>query len=86
MLKLSLQFFLVSSYPYIGCSFKFILKVGIEESIANAPRITDQITNQLFQSNLTFWFVCILSVQTDEWCVHNRLFNAKFQTTSLYRN
>jgi hypothetical protein len=25
---------------YIGCSFKFILKVGVEESIVNAPRIT----------------------------------------------
>jgi hypothetical protein len=27
---------------YIGCSFKFILKVGVEESIVNAPQITDQ--------------------------------------------
>jgi hypothetical protein len=44
--------------PYIGCSFKFLLKVGVEESIVNAPRIT---------------------VQTDEWCVHNRLFNANFE-------
>jgi hypothetical protein len=26
---------------YIGCSFKFILKVGVEELIVNAPRITD---------------------------------------------
>jgi hypothetical protein len=26
----------------IGCSFKFILKVGVEESIVNASRITDQ--------------------------------------------
>jgi hypothetical protein len=25
----------------IGCSFKFILKVGVEESIVNTPRITD---------------------------------------------
>jgi hypothetical protein len=24
----------------IGCSFKFILKVGVEESIVNVPRIT----------------------------------------------
>jgi hypothetical protein len=24
-----------------GCSFKFLLKVGVEESIVNAPRITD---------------------------------------------
>jgi hypothetical protein len=27
-------------FDYIGCSFKFILKVGVEESIVNAPRIT----------------------------------------------
>jgi hypothetical protein len=26
---------------YIGCSFKFLLKVGVEKSIVNAPRITD---------------------------------------------
>jgi hypothetical protein len=29
----------------IGCSFKFILKAGVEVSIVNAPRI--QITDQL---------------------------------------
>jgi hypothetical protein len=28
-------------FLYIGCSFKFILKAGVEESIVNAPRITD---------------------------------------------
>jgi hypothetical protein len=26
---------------YIGCSFKFILKVGVEELIVNTPRITN---------------------------------------------
>jgi hypothetical protein len=26
---------------YIECSFKFLLKVGVEESIVNALRITD---------------------------------------------
>jgi hypothetical protein len=25
----------------MGCSFKFLLKVGVDESIVNAPRITD---------------------------------------------
>jgi hypothetical protein len=25
----------------MGCSFKFILKVGVEESIVNAPGIAD---------------------------------------------
>jgi hypothetical protein len=27
--------------PTIGCSFKFPIKVGVEESIVNALRITD---------------------------------------------
>jgi hypothetical protein len=31
----------------MGCSFKFLLKAGVEESIVNGPRITE-ITNQLF--------------------------------------
>jgi hypothetical protein len=62
-------------YNSIGGSFKFILKVGVEESIVNAP----QITNQLFKSNLTFCVVCVFARQTDEWCVHNRLFNANFE-------
>jgi hypothetical protein len=35
----------------IGCSFKCILKVGVDELIVNAPRITDQLS----KSNLTFW-------------------------------
>jgi hypothetical protein len=37
-------FLLLSSiftFQCIGCSFKFILKVGVEDSIVNAPRITD---------------------------------------------
>jgi hypothetical protein len=25
----------------IGCSFKFLLNVGVEELIVNAPRVTD---------------------------------------------
>jgi hypothetical protein len=27
---------------YIGCSFKFLLKVGVEESIVNAPLVSVQ--------------------------------------------
>jgi hypothetical protein len=30
------------------------------------------------KSNLTFCVVCVFTLQTDEWCVHNRLFNANF--------
>jgi hypothetical protein len=33
------------SFHYIGCSFKFILKVGIEESIVNAPLVSLQSKN-----------------------------------------
>jgi hypothetical protein len=29
----------------IGCSFKFILKVGVEESIVNAPLVSLQSKN-----------------------------------------
>jgi hypothetical protein len=52
---------------HIGCSFKFLLEVGVEESIVNALPITDQ----LFKSNLTFCVVCVFTLQTDEWWVHN---------------
>jgi hypothetical protein len=37
-------FLLLSSnftFQCIGCSFKFSLKVGVEDSIVNVPRITD---------------------------------------------
>jgi hypothetical protein len=40
-----------------------------------------QITDQLFKSNLTFCAVCVFTLHTDEWCVHNRLFNANFEDT-----
>jgi hypothetical protein len=40
----------------IGCSFEFLLKVGVEESIVNAPRI-----------QITFCFVYVFTLQTDEW-------------------
>jgi hypothetical protein len=58
----------------IGCSFKFLLEVGVEEAIVNASQITDQ----LFKSNLTFCVVCVFTQQTDKWCVHNRFFKANF--------
>jgi hypothetical protein len=49
----------------MGCSITFILKVGVEESIVKAPRITDQ----LFKYNLTFCVVCVFILQTGEWFV-----------------
>jgi hypothetical protein len=33
-----------TEFFYIGCSFKFIVRVGVERSIVNAPRITDHAT------------------------------------------
>jgi hypothetical protein len=47
----------LSDVSIIGCSFKFLLKVGFEELIVNAPRITDK----LFKSNLTF-SVCVFTL------------------------
>jgi hypothetical protein len=50
----------------IGCSFKCILKVGVEESVVNVPRITDhgsadrRYMDRLYKSNLTFCVVCVL--------------------------
>jgi hypothetical protein len=52
----------------IGCSFKFI-------------HHELEITDQLFKSNLTFCVVYVFTLQTDEWCVHNRLLNANFEDT-----
>jgi hypothetical protein len=48
----------------IGCSLKFPVKVGVEESIVNAPRMTTLI--KLFKSNITFWFVCVFHLQVDD--------------------
>jgi hypothetical protein len=66
----------------IGCSLKCILKVAVEESIVNVPRITDhgsalQISSftleklvlklaQLLKSNLTFFVVSVFTLQTDK--------------------
>jgi hypothetical protein len=50
---------------YMVRSFKFILKVGLEESIVNAL-----YGLRISCLNLTFFH---------EWCVHNRLFNANFE-------
>ncbi|KAH0807435.1 hypothetical protein GEV33_015356 [Tenebrio molitor] len=67
---------LLLPYPYVVCSLNFHLKVGVEESIVNAPRIT---TDHGFKSNLTFCVVCVFTLETDEWCVHNQLFNVYFE-------
>jgi hypothetical protein len=51
----------------IGCTFKFHLIEGVEESIVN-PLYRLRITDQLFKSYILH-----------EWCVHNRLLNAYYE-------
>jgi hypothetical protein len=38
----------------------------------------------MFKSNLTFCLVYVFTVQMDEWCGHNRLFNANFEEKFKY--
>jgi hypothetical protein len=58
----------------IRCSFKFILKAGVAESVVNAPLSTDYELDQLLRC-----VVCVFILQSDAWYVHNRLFNAYFE-------
>jgi hypothetical protein len=53
-----------------GCSFKFLLKVGVEKSIANAPHVSLQNKNT---NNAKSEMI------RNVWCVHNRLFNDNFE-------
>jgi hypothetical protein len=43
----------------------------------NAPQIADQALAA--KSNLTVCVGCVFTLQTDEWSVHNRLFEDKFK-------
>jgi hypothetical protein len=72
--------FLCSLYR-IGCSFKFLLKVGVEESTVNAPWLADH--GWAVYSNLTFCVVCVFTLQTDEWCAFT--INSP-KSTTLRRN
>jgi hypothetical protein len=60
---------------YHRCSFKFILKVGVEESIVNAPLVSLPSKN----TNNAKSEVRFKQLIRDLWCVHNRLFNAYFE-------
>jgi hypothetical protein len=60
---------------YIGCSLKFLLKFGVEESIVNTPLISLQSKN----TNNAKSEVRFKQLICDPWCVHNRLFNANFE-------
>jgi hypothetical protein len=39
-------FYLRLCHIHIGCSFKFILKVGVEASIVNAPLVSNRVKTQ----------------------------------------
>jgi hypothetical protein len=43
----------ITDQPYIGCAFKFILKVGVEESIVNAPLHSENTTTQKVRLDLS---------------------------------
>jgi hypothetical protein len=61
----------------IGCSFKFILKVGVEESIVNAPLVNLQ-SKKINNAKSEVRFKQLIRI-CNPWCVHNRLFNANFE-------
>jgi hypothetical protein len=67
--------YLFSQIINIGCSFKFILKVDVEESIVNAPLVGLQSKN----TNNPKSEVRFKQLIRDPWCVNNRLFNAYFE-------
>jgi hypothetical protein len=57
----------------ITSSDSLITKVGVEESIVNAPEI--RYRSRISCLNLTSLFALFVffTLQTEEWCVHNRL-------------
>jgi hypothetical protein len=64
----------------LGCIYfwfyeHFLLKVGVEESILNAPLFSLQNKN----TNNAKSEVSFKQVIRNPWCVHNRLFNASFE-------
>jgi hypothetical protein len=62
-------------------SFKCILKVGVDESIVNAPLVSQQGKNtNNAESEVRFFNSW--SVICNPWCVHNRLFKVIW---SLYK-
>jgi hypothetical protein len=66
----------------IGCSLKFPVKVGAEESIVNAPLVSLQIKNtNKAKSEVRFKQ---LTKSCTPWCVHNRLFNANLTIFDNY--
>jgi hypothetical protein len=67
----------VQVYVPMYCELHFLFRRVCTTSVCSSMQITDQH----FKSNLTFCIVCVFTVQTDEWCVHNLLFNVNFEDT-----
>jgi hypothetical protein len=65
-----------------GVFFKFHLKVGVEESIVIAPRVT--ITGQLFKTNLTFALFVFLRFYSANWRVVRSQSTLQRQIFDLY--
>jgi hypothetical protein len=64
---------------YTGYSFKFIPKVGVEQSIVNAPFVSRGVKTQTTQK--VRLDLNSLSVICNPWCDHNRFFKAYFEDT-----
>jgi hypothetical protein len=60
----------------IGCSFKFPVKVGVEESIVNAPLISLQSKSTNNAKSEARFKQSGFRIRSS-WCVHNRLSNAR---------
>jgi hypothetical protein len=65
------------SFNFIGCSFKFLLEVGVDESIVNALLVCLQSKNtNNVKSEVRFKQ---LIRDLNPWCVHNRFFNTNLE-------
>jgi hypothetical protein len=65
--------FINLSHHNIGCSLKFPVEVGVEESIVKAPLVSLQNKNRNnAKSEVRF------KQLYHPWCIHNRLFKANF--------
>jgi hypothetical protein len=70
---------IVMSYFFQIRNFKLLS--GVHPNSSSKPALKSRLWTHhgvrirvhLFKSNLTFCVVCVFTVQTDEWCVHNRL-------------
>jgi hypothetical protein len=64
---------------YIDCSFKFLLKVGVEGSIVNARLVSQSLHTKPTNTAKSEVRFKQLIRDLNPWCVHNRLVNAHFE-------